>query len=341
MRIMIVGAGAIGGFLACRLQDGGHDVSVVARGPHLDAIKARGLRLRSAEGTEKTVHLKASNAPETLGPQDLIITSVKAPALPDILQKIRPVIESGTPVITAMNGVFWWYGRGMDICGSTPDTSRLDPNGNIAAMLPIEQTMGVVIHSTNEVVEPGIIQNRSSKNRFVLGPATPEASHLAAELAAQLSVSGVQFETDANIRLTMWRKLLRNLSTAPSSVLTGGEAYDILNDNHARNVARALFLEGAVVAAAHGFPGLKDDVEHVFKSGGGARQKPSMCQDYDLRRPMEIDNILRIVQDFGKQCGVKTPTLDTVIALVVLRARLAGCYPAQKQHQDQHQPAKP
>lgn len=332
MRIMIVGAGAIGGFLACQLQDGGHEVSVVARGPHLDAIKANGLRLRSVDATEKTVHLNASDTPETLGSQDLIITTVKAPALPDILKKIRPVIDFGTPVITAMNGVFWWYGRGLDVSGSSPDTSRLDPNGDIAAMLPIEQTMGVVIHSTNEVVEPGIIQNRSSKNRFVLGPATPEENDLAGELAARLTVPGVQFETVENIRLTMWRKLLRNLSTAPSSVLTGGEAYDVLNDNHARNVARVLFLEGAAVAAAHGFTGLDHDVDQVFRSGAGARQKPSMCQDYDLKRPMEIDNILRIVQDFGRQCGVNTPTLDTVVALVILRARLAGCYPLQDQN---------
>lgn len=326
---MIVGAGAIGGFLAFRLQDGGHDVSVVARGPHLEAIKAHGLRLRSVEATEKTLHLKASDAPETLGPQDLIITTVKAPALPNILKQIRSLIDSGTPVITAMNGVFWWYGNGLNISGSSPDTSRLDPSGRIAAMLPTDQTMGMVIHSTNEVVAPGIIQNRSAKNRFVLGPASLEANTQYKKLAASLTVPGVHFEPDANVRMTMWRKLLRNLTTAPLSVLTNGEAYDVMNDNHAKEIARALYLEGAAVASAHGFGGLDNDVEQVFQTGTGARQKPSMCQDYDLKRPMEIDNILRIVQDFARQCDVMTPTLDTVVALVILRARLAGCYPLQ------------
>lgn len=329
MRIMIVGAGATGGFLACQLHDGGHEVSVVARGPHLDTIKAHGLRLRSPDMTEKTVQLKASDAPETLGPQDLVITTVKAPALPDILERIRPVIKAGTPVITAMNGVFWWYGRGFEISGSAPDTARLDPNGNIAAILPIEQTMGVVIHSTNIVAEPGLVQNRSSRNKYVLGSATQDGHARADALSAQLTVPGVTFEASKNIRRTMWRKLLRNLSTAPSSVLTNGEAYDVLNDNHARNVARSLFLEGATVAAAHGFHELGQDVEQVFKKGAGAHQKPSMCQDYDLGRPMEIDNMLRIVQDFAKQSGVKTPTLDTVVSLLILRARLAGCYPLQ------------
>ena len=127
----------------------------------------------------------------------------------------------------------------------------------------------------------------------------------------------------------MWHKLLRNLSTAPSSVLTGGEAFDVLNDNHASAVARSLFLEGAAVAAAHGIQGLERDVDHVFRQGAGAHQKPSMCQDYDLGRPMEIDNMLRIVQDFARQSGVPTPTLDTVVALIILRARLAGCYPLE------------
>ncbi len=117
---MIVGAGAVGGSLACRLQEGGHDVSVVARGPHLEAIKANGLRLRCLDAPEKTAFVNASDAPEVLGAQDLVITTVKAPALPKILKQIRPVIEAGTPVITAMNGVFWWYGYGLSISGASP-----------------------------------------------------------------------------------------------------------------------------------------------------------------------------------------------------------------------------
>jgi len=326
---MIVGAGAVGGSLACRLQDGGHDVSIVARGPHLAAIKANGLRLRSLDAPEKTVYLNASDAPEALGAQDLVVTTVKAPALPNILNQIRPVIEAGTPVITAMNGIFWWYGHGLSISGSSPDTSRLDPGGGIAAILPVDQTMGAVIHSTNRVVEPGVILNRSSNNKFVLGSATAETSEIAESLAPRLTVPGLRFEAHANICMAMWHKLLRNLSTAPSSVLTGGEAFDVLNDNHAKNVARSLFLEGAAVAAAHGFQGLERDVDQVFRPGAGAHQKPSMCQDYDLGRPMEIDNMLRIVQDFARQSDVLTPTLDTVVALVILRARLAGCYPRQ------------
>ena len=327
MRIMIVGAGAVGGMLACRLQDGGHEVSVVARGPHLEAIQRHGLRLRSIGADELTVQLNASDTPEVLGEQDLIITTVKAPALANILTNIGPAINAGTRVITAMNGVFWWYSHGLDIAGTPPDTSRLDPHGRIAGILPIEKAMSIVIHSTNQVVEPGVVLNLSSKNKFVLGPETPESVNL----AKHLSVPGASFVTDVDIRRTMWRKLLRNLSTAPSSVLTGGEAFDVLNDDSAKTVAQALFLEGAAVATVHGFQGLEDEFDQVFKFGAGARQKPSMCQDYDLKRPMEIDNILRIVQDFARQSGVATPTLDVVIGLVILRARLAGCYPTQDQ----------
>lgn len=330
MRIMIVGAGAIGGFLASQLHEGGHEVCIIARGSHLDAIRRKGLCLRHHDSSEKTIQIPASEAPETLGSQDLVITTVKAPALPDILPNIRSVVDDKTPIITAMNGVFWWYGHGLDVSGTAPDTSRLDPDNRISKMLPIDQAMGVVIHSTNQVVEPGIIQNRSKKNKFILGSAAPDTNSLVQKLAADLTVSGVRFEADNDVRRAMWRKLLRNLSTAPSSVLTNGQAYDIINDDNTENVARSLFLEGAAVAAAHGFSGLDEEVEQVFKPGSGARQKPSMCQDYDLRRPMEIDNILRIVQDFARQCDIPTPTLDTVVALVILRARLAGCYPDPK-----------
>lgn len=328
MRIMIVGAGAIGGFLACRLRLSGHEVCVVARGLHLEAIRESGLRLRTTEGSETVAYVKASDEPKTLGPQDLVITTVKAPALPHILNKIRPLIEQGTPIVTAMNGIFWWYAHGLDVSGLSPDTRRLDPDGMLASLLPLDQAIGMVIHSTNQVLEPGVVQNRSSRNRFVMGGATTVGIGIAEEIAAQLSAADTSFEANREFRSVVWRKLLRNLSTAPSSVLTGARAYDVINDPDVRNVARALFLEGAAVATAHGFTGLEQEVDEVFVKGSGARQKPSMSQDVDLGRPMEVDSLLRIVQDFARQFEIHTPTLDTVVALVLLRARLAGCYPS-------------
>ena len=327
MRILILGAGAVGGFLASVFYGNGHEVCVLARGAHLAAVRKHGLRVRSHDGRMVCCHVFAADDPAAFGPQDLVVAAVKAPALAGLLTKVAGLIQSGTPVITAMNGVFWWYGVGFNIDGMNPDTRRLDPEGTIASLVPPDQAVGMVVHSTNQVTEPGLVQNRSPRNLFIIGSATPGGASQFKPMLPALSAPGTRFELEDDLRRTMWRKLLRNLSSAPASVLTGGMAYDILNDPDVQPVARALFLEGAAVARSHGFEGLADDASKVFSLGSGAHQKPSMSQDIDLGRPMEIDNILRIVQDFARQSGVPTPTLDVVVSLVILRARLAGCYP--------------
>lgn len=327
MRILVLGAGAVGGFLAGVFHENGHNVSVLARGAHLAAIKAHGLRVRHADGRVISCAVTATDTPRDLGAQDLIVTTVKAPALAGVLVSCETLLRQGTPVITAMNGVFWWYGAGFSVAGLEPDCARLDPDGTLARLVPADQAVGMVIHSTNQVVEPGLIQNRSARNRFVIGAATPAGAEQIKAMLPSLQAPNTGFELEEDLRRTMWHKLLRNLSSAPASVLTGGMAYEVLNDPDAQHVARSLFLEGAAVARAHGFEGLGDDVDKVFAPGAGAHQKPSMSQDVDLGRPMEIDTMLRIVQDFGRQASVPTPTLDVVIGLVVLRARLAGGYP--------------
>jgi len=331
MRILILGAGAVGGFLASVFHGNGHEVSVLARGSHLAAIQAAGLRVRTHDGHIVCCRVNASDDPSTFGPQDLVVTAVKAPALEGLLAQVANLLLDGTPVITAMNGVFWWYNLGFEIDGMVPDTRRLDPDGVIASLVAPDQAVGMVINSTNQVIEPGLIQNRSPRNRFIIGAATPVGASRIKPMLPDLCVPATQFELEDDLRATMWHKLLRNLSSAPTSVLTGGQAYDVLNDPDAQPVARALFLEGAAVARSHGFDGLADDVSKVFSPGAGARQKPSMSQDIDLGRPMEIDNILRIVQDFARQSDVATPTLDVVVGLVILRARLAQCYPTVAQ----------
>ncbi|GFE49704.1 2-dehydropantoate 2-reductase [Roseobacter cerasinus] len=327
MRILVLGAGAVGGFLAGAFHEKGHDVSVLARGPHLAAIKSGGLRVRRPDGHVSTCAVTATDTPGDLEPQDLIVTTVKAPALAEVLSSCKHLLQRGTPVIAAMNGVFWWYGSGFKVGGQTPECARLDPGGTLADLVPVDQAVSMVIHSTNQVVEPGLIENRSARNRFVIGAATAAGADRIRAMLPSLQTDTARFELEEDLRRPMWHKLLRNLSTAPASVLTGGMAYEVLNDPDAQPIARALFLEGAAVAQAHGFAGLGDDVDSVFAPGSGARQKPSMSQDVDLGRPMEIDTMLRIVQDFARQAGVPTPTLDVVVGLVILRARLVGGYP--------------
>ncbi|MFK7861508.1 MAG: ketopantoate reductase family protein [Granulosicoccus sp.] len=323
MRVLVVGAGAVGGFLASVFHEAGHTVSVVARGPHLRAIQKNGLRVITPDGRDSVAHLAASDDPQALGTQDIIITTLKAPALPGVLPKLGDVLTSDVPVITAMNGVFWWYADGMH---QAPDTSRLDPDGLIAEQLSGKTSLGMVVNSTNEVIKPGVVQNRSPGNQFVVGGPSAASVVGVHEMLSQLTLPNTVIDVVDDIRPVMWRKLLRNLTTAPISVVTGAQAFDVINDDQASQVARALFLEGAAVASAHGFTELADEVDDVFAPGKGAKQKPSMSQDIDKGRPLEIDSILRVVQDFAQQLDIPTPTLDTVLGLVILRARLAGCY---------------
>ena len=327
MRIGIVGAGAVGGYLAARLAQEGHAVSLVARGAHLAAIREQGLTLDAPDG-RLTVRVAASDDPGDLGPQDLVVTSAKTPALPQLVAGIGPMLGEDTPVVTAMNGVFWWYGHNFQPGGRAPSTARLDPDGRLAAAIPAARALGMIVYSSNEVTAPGVVKNSSARNRYMVGAADPAGLDRAQAVARDLDGAGFTIEATADIRRAMWTKLVRNLSTAPIAVLTGATAAAIIDDPEVAVVSRRLFLEGAAVAAAHGFDGLVDDAEAVFRKGAGAAQKPSMLQDLERGRPMEIDSMLRIVQDFAQDCGVATPTLDAVVALVVQRARTAGLYPS-------------
>lgn len=327
MRIGIVGAGAVGGYLAARLAAAGHSVALVARGAHLAAIRERGLTLDAPDGL-LTVRVEASDRPAELGPQDLVITSAKTPALPQLVAGIGPLLGETTPIVTAMNGVFWWYGHGFRPGGRAPSTARLDPEGRLAATIPAARALGMIVYSSNEVTAPGVVKNSSARNRYLVGAADPAGLDRAEAVAGALGGAGFAVEATADIRRAMWTKLVRNLSTAPLAVLTGATAAAIIDDPDVAGVGRGLFLEGAAVAAAHGFDGLADEADAVFTKGGGAAQKPSMLQDLERGRPLEIDSMLRIVQDFARDCGIATPTLDAVVALVVLRARTAGLYPA-------------
>lgn len=327
MRVAILGAGAIGGCLAISLAEAGCDITLLARGTHLDAIRKSGLRVIDAEGGETSRQMAAVDDPANLGPQDLLISTLKAPALPQVLKGVPETVRQSVPLLTAMNGVFWWYGHGFQTNFQTLDTSRLDPGGALARLTDPAKAMGAVIYSTNEVIAPGVVRNRSATNRLVIGPSHPDQVDRVAEIFAPLSSARFAFEVVADVRKRMWHKLLRNLSSAPISVLTAARVREINEYPETLGLARALFLEGAEVAAAHGFSGLSHEVDSVLSAGTGALQRPSMRQDLDLRRPMEVDSILRIVQDFARQAAVPVPVLDMIIPLVILRARTAGCYP--------------
>ncbi|MGE0151120.1 MAG: ketopantoate reductase family protein [Reyranellaceae bacterium] len=333
MKICIFGAGAVGSFLAARLAQAGKTVSVIVRGPHLAAIRKDGLTLQAQDG-EITVRLPASDSPAELGPQDLVVVSAKTPSLPQVAQGMAPLLHAGTAVAFAVNGVFWFYGDGFAPNGMVPDTRRLDRDGSLHRLIGVERSLGMVVRSSNEVIAPGVVRNEGANNGFTIGEAMPDrampnrAGDRAPALAAALDGSGFVCEPLADIRRDMWAKLVRNSASSPLCSLTGSTVADAYNDPAIGELAMALMRETASVAAAHGFAGLLPDAAQAVGMGVALHHKPSMLQDLERGRTMEIDSQLAIVQDLARQAKLATPVLDTVLPLLAMRAKTAGCYPA-------------
>lgn len=327
MRICVFGAGAVGGHLAARLARAGKNVSLVARGPHLQAIRADGLRFETP-AESFTVHPQASDDPASLGPQDVIIVSAKTPALPGIARSLAPMLHEGTRIVFAVNGVFWFYAHGFAPGGIVPDTSRLDPDGTLHQLLGPERALGMVIYSPNAVPEPGLVRcGRATGDRFVLGGAVQGDAGPAAEVQAALADAGLTIEVTADIRQAMWRKLSLNVASSPLCTLTAQTSQAAFADQDVRRLGTGLVGELLAIAGAHGF---ELGIEPARQTSAESRMdhKPSMLQDLERGRPMEIDSQLRVLQDFSRQLGIATPTLDLVLPLLILRARAAGAYPA-------------
>lgn len=325
MKIAIVGAGAVGGYLAAELARAGHQVSVVARGENLRAIQTSGLVLETSSDRFQ-IELQASEDPADLGLQDLVIVTAKTPALPDLFGRLGPLLGPETPVLNAMNGVFWWYAHDFAPNRVVPNTRRLDPDDRLSDFLPLERCVGMIVYSANSIVAPGVVLNTSQANRFIIGATDGIAGPDVKAIAR--AIGDARFETVAtsDIRREMWHKLLRNIASACVAVLTGATIADIADDPNLAEIARAVHREAAAVAEAHGFGGFAAEADTLYLPGTRLRHKPSMLQDLELGRPMEIDTMIAIVHDFARQLSIPTPRLDTLLPLVVARAELAGCY---------------
>lgn len=328
MKIAVVGAGAVGGYLAAELARAGNEVGVVARGENLQAIQTNGLVLETSTDRFQ-VQLQASDDPADLGLQDLVIVTAKTPALPDLFRRLGPLLGPETPVLSAMNGVFWWYGHAFAPGGMVPDTRRLDRDGRLSASLPLERCVGMIIYSANSVVTPGVVRNTSQANRFIIGTPDPARGPDVEAIARSLGETRFEMVPTSEIRREMWHKLLRNIASASVAVLTGATIADIADDPDLAEIARAIHREAAAVAEAHGFGGFAAEADTLYLPGTRLRHKPSMLQDLELGRPMEIDTMIAVVQDFARQAEIATPRLDILLPLVVSRAELAGCYKRQ------------
>jgi 2-dehydropantoate 2-reductase len=317
-KICVFGAGAIGGHIAAWLARGGLDVSVVARGAHLAAMQARGLRYVS-DTEDFTVKLRASADTAELGPQDLVIATVKAHSLPDSVAAMQPLLGAETPVVFAINGIPWWYFHGLPLHAERR-LPRLDPAGALWQTLGVQRAIGCVIQSPNVVIEPGVVRNNFTANVFTFGEPDDTPSPRLAQIVARLGAALPGVRASTNIRSDIWAKLLLNLGSSPLSALTQSVAADFLLHDDMAELFGRLVQEGVAVAASLG-EHLEADVPARIKRLTRSRHPPSMLQDLVAGRPLEIDGQLRAVQDLARLGGVPTPTLDTVVALLGQRAR--------------------
>ena len=325
MKICIYGAGAIGGYMGFKLAKAGAEVSLVARGPHLAAMRESGLTLIE-ESDRRTVPVNAVEDPGKLGPQDYVIVTLKAHSVPAIVGAMQPLLGPETTVVMAVNGVPWWYFYGLKGRYENTRLASVDPGNVQWDGIGPQRVLSCVVYPAAEVTEPGVITHVEG-NRFSLGEPSGEKSERATALAAVLSASGLRAPVRPNIRDEIWVKLWGNLSFNPISALTGATLDVLCTDPGTRAVARSMMVEAQAIAEtlAVRFPVSVD--KRIDGGAAVGAHKTSMLQDLERGRPMEIDALVTAVQEMGRLTGCQTPTIDAVLALIRLKARLAGCYP--------------
>ena len=323
MKICIFGAGAIGGYMGAKLAQAGAEVSLVARGPHLAAIKDKGLTLAEADRDPVNVKINASENPADLGPQDYVIVTLKAHSVPAVVPKMQPLIGGNTTIVSGVNGVPWWYFHkiGTDLEGTRLES--VDPDNTQWDGFGPDRVLGCVVYPAAEVSKPGTIKHIEG-NRFSLGEPDGSKSERAVALSQALSAAGLKAPVRPRLRDEIWVKLWGNLSFNPISALTQATLDVLCTDSGTRAVAKGMMLEAQEIAEKLGvkFP---IDVERRIDGGAAVgSHRTSMLQDLDAGRPMEIDALIGSVQELGHLTKTPTPTIDTVLALIRLRARTAG-----------------
>jgi 2-dehydropantoate 2-reductase len=324
VKIAIYGAGAVGGFLAARLAAAGHEVGVVARGATLHALRARGLRLETPQGVA-TARVEASDDPAALGPRALVVVAVKAPALADVARRIGPLLGQDTMVMTAMNGVPWWF---FDRFGGRLAGTRLssvDPGGVIAAAIPSRHVVGCVVHLACTVPEPGVIRQVAG-NRLIVGEPGGEDSARVRGLAAALREAALDTEVSRRIQADVWYKLWGNMTMNPVSAITGATCDRILDDPLVNRFCLDVMAEAARIGTAIGCPITESGEDRMAVTRKLGAFKTSMLQDVEAARPVELDALVAAVREIGELVGEPTPAVEVLLGLARLHARVRGLY---------------
>jgi len=320
MRICVIGAGSIGGLLAARLAKAGEDVTVIARGAHLDAIRRDGLTLVE-DGQEPLVaRVKASHSIAEAGRQDLVVLGMKAHQVADVVRELPALFDDATTVLTAQNGIPWWYFHGV---GGRFEGTRLEsvePGGEIWRRIGPERALGSVVWQAAEIEAPGIIAHHYGE-RMPIGEPTGEKTERAARLSRLLTSAGIKSPVRPDLRGEIWLKLWGNLSFNPVSVLTLGTLQDLATDSGTRRVIRTMMEEARAVAEKLGISFAVDADERMDMAAKVGAHRTSMLQDVEAGRPTELDALLGVVIELGRIVEIGTPSLQLVYDLCKFRSR--------------------
>jgi 2-dehydropantoate 2-reductase len=318
MRVCVYGAGAIGGYMGAQLARAGADVSFVARGVHLAAMQADGVRLQIG-GTEETVsNVRCTGDPAELGEQDYVIVALKAHSVPGVVEKMQPLLGKNTAVVTAVNGIPYWYfyNHGGRFAGSTLES--VDPGGRQWKLLGPERAIGCVLYPAAEIAAPGVIRHVYG-TKFPIGEPSGERTERIQKLHDMMVAGGMEAPIRENIRDEIWLKLWGNLCLNPISALTHATLDIITSDPGTRALARQMMLEAKGLGDQLGVHFRVDVEKRLDGAGAVGAHKTSMLQDLEAGRPMEIDPLLTVVQEIGRLVGQPTPMIDAVLALIKQR----------------------
>lgn len=320
MKICVFGAGAVGGNLAARLAEAGHEVSVVARGENLAAIRASGLLIHAGE-RRIVQRVVASDRPGDLGIQDVVVSTLKASSLPALAGGVAPLLGPATSVVFAQNGIPWWYPLGLASSQpALPDLSALDPGGALARTIAPWRIIAGIIYSANTAIAPGVINNSSPQNnRITLGHIDDTGSSRLEALRAAFSHASIESPPVAVIRQEIWQKLLSNLVTG-MTILVEEPTSRMMADPGMRIVVERLVQEATAVARAYGI------VVEPLMPNVPPDKKASILLDYEQNRTMEVEAQFLAPLAFARSAGVSTPTLEAVATMIAHRAEAKGLY---------------
>src|SRR5260221_6751755 len=325
MKICIYGAGAIGGYLGVMLKAGGADVSLIARGAHLDAIRKDGLKLL-VEGGEKVARMKATADPAELGPQDYVIIALKSHQAWEAADSVTPLLGPDTAVVTAQNGIPWWYFYGFEGQYANLQLQSVDPDGRQWRSIGPERAIGCTVYPATEIVAPGVVKHIYG-DRFRLGePKRKETARVPA-LAQAFVAGGLKAKVNPEIRNDIWLKLWGNLCFNPISALTHATLDVVATDPGTRMVSRKMMEESEKIARRIGVHFRVSIDRRIDGAAAVGEHRTSMLQDLDKKHPLELDALLTVVQELGRLVNVETPIIDAILALAQQMGRVAGVYP--------------